>query len=266
MVNKLSPATTSRSLHDAFQRFGVITDARVIMNPSTNSSKGYGFVRFSTSDEARLAVEAMNGTSVDGHTISVHFAKDKPTDVVPPAQPHWAQLYVAGFINNSLEEIVAAFGAFGSVMAIKEVPSQPNMKKVCFLDFQTMTEAQEALNAMNGATVKGDTLSVRFSNKTKLDYGAAMNALDLSTGLYSIFVYGVPHHADESWLWGLFSQYGDVAETNVVKDRMGQPKGFGFVKMANVVQATTAVHALNGAHPQDCVKPLQVKFKTNAAE
>jgi len=239
------------------------------MNPVTNTTRGYGFVRFSTPDEARLAVETMNGTTLEGSTINVHFASAKERErsaEVQPTQPRWAQLYIAGFMNNSIEEIVAAFGAFGPVMAVKEVPSQPNMKKVCFLDFQTMKSAQDALNAMNGATLKGDTLSVRFSNKTKLDYGVAMNALDLTTGLYSIFVYGVPHHADESWLWGLFAQYGDVAETNVVKDRMGQPKGYGFVKMANVVQATTAVHALNGAHPQDCVKPLQVKFKSHAPE
>lgn len=46
-----------------------MTDAEVIFNE--RGSKGFGFVSFATSGEARIAVESLNGKIVEGRKLDV---------------------------------------------------------------------------------------------------------------------------------------------------------------------------------------------------
>lgn len=51
----------------------------------------------------------------------------------------------------------------------------------------------------------------------------------------------------EETLKNLFSQYGEVVSTTVIKDKFTeQSKGFGFVEMADEEAANTAIATLNG--------------------
>ncbi|XP_016298447.1 cold-inducible RNA-binding protein-like isoform X2 [Sinocyclocheilus anshuiensis] len=73
-VGGLSFDTTEQSLEDAFSKYGVITNVHVARNRETNRSRGFGFVTFENPDDAKDALEGMNGKSVDGRTIRVDEA------------------------------------------------------------------------------------------------------------------------------------------------------------------------------------------------
>uniref|UniRef100_A0A9J8CSQ1 Cold inducible RNA binding protein n=2 Tax=Cyprinus carpio TaxID=7962 RepID=A0A9J8CSQ1_CYPCA len=73
-VGGLSFDTTEQSLEDAFSKYGVITNVHVARNRETNRSRGFGFVTFENPDDAKDAMEGMNGKSVDGRTIRVDEA------------------------------------------------------------------------------------------------------------------------------------------------------------------------------------------------
>ena len=81
LVNFLSAASAGarndQALRAAFERFGEITEAKVIADRETGRSRGFGFVTFTTADAATKAVEAMNGTELDGRTLNVDVAQDK---------------------------------------------------------------------------------------------------------------------------------------------------------------------------------------------
>ena len=63
-----------------------------------------------------------------------------------------------------------------------------------------------------------------------------------------IYVGNMPYTASSAELSELFSQYGRVAEANVIMDReTGRSKGFGFVDMPNEAEANEAVEALNSS-------------------
>ena len=49
----------------------------------TNQSKGFGFVEMADADAATAAISALNGTNLDGRTIKVNIAEDKPRDSLP---------------------------------------------------------------------------------------------------------------------------------------------------------------------------------------
>ena len=47
------------------------------MDRDSGQSRGFGFVEFGSSDEANRAVEAMNGTNLDGRTLNVNIARPR---------------------------------------------------------------------------------------------------------------------------------------------------------------------------------------------
>lgn len=62
-----------------------------------------------------------------------------------------------------------------------------------------------------------------------------------------LYVGGLAYSVTEKELEELFTEYGAVTSTAVIKDRdSGQSKGFGFVEMADDTEAKAAMTALNG--------------------
>jgi RNA recognition motif-containing protein len=76
-VGGLSWDTNDQKLQTAFARFGEITEARVITDRDTGRSRGFGFVTFTDGEHANAAINAMNGTELDGRSIKVNEAMDK---------------------------------------------------------------------------------------------------------------------------------------------------------------------------------------------
>ncbi|GMY10791.1 organelle RRM domain-containing protein 6, chloroplastic-like [Fagus crenata] len=74
-VSRLSSYTTNEQLKRLFSRFGVVREARLVKDPSTQRPKGFGFVTYESEEEAQKALKAMNGRIVDGRLIFVEVAK-----------------------------------------------------------------------------------------------------------------------------------------------------------------------------------------------
>jgi RNA recognition motif-containing protein len=63
----------------------------------------------------------------------------------------------------------------------------------------------------------------------------------------NIYVGNLSVGASEESVRALFATHGIVDRVNIVIDRdTGQPRGFGFVEMANAVEADRAIAAVNG--------------------
>jgi cold-inducible RNA-binding protein len=77
-VGGLSWNTNDDGLRSAFERFGNIDEAKVIMDRETGRSRGFGFVTFSDEESAKNAMTAMDGTSLDGRNIKVNEAEERP--------------------------------------------------------------------------------------------------------------------------------------------------------------------------------------------
>ena len=77
-VGSLSWNTSDGDLEQAFGRFGDLVEAKVIMDRDSGRSRGFGFVTFSDGEAGRKAIEELDGTELDGRTIRVNEAHDKP--------------------------------------------------------------------------------------------------------------------------------------------------------------------------------------------
>lgn len=77
-VGNLSWDTTDSSLGAAFEEYGTVIDAKVIMDRFTGKSRGFGFIEFEDPSSARKALEEMNGRLVDGRPVRVDRANQRP--------------------------------------------------------------------------------------------------------------------------------------------------------------------------------------------
>ncbi len=76
-VAKLSFDTQEHDLRSAFEEFGQVDSAKIIMDKFTGRSKGFGFVEMPNDDEARAAINDLNDASLDGRNIVVKEAEDR---------------------------------------------------------------------------------------------------------------------------------------------------------------------------------------------
>lgn len=76
-VGSLSYQTTEEELADLFGQVGQVVSATVITDRDSGRSKGFGFVEMSNDDEARKAIEQLNGTTLGSRQIIVNEAREK---------------------------------------------------------------------------------------------------------------------------------------------------------------------------------------------
>ena len=76
-VGGLAWATTDDGLRQAFERFGQVAEAKVIMDRETGRSRGFGFVSFNDDGQGSAAMQEMDGGQLDGRTIKVNEAQER---------------------------------------------------------------------------------------------------------------------------------------------------------------------------------------------
>ncbi len=74
-VGGLPYSATETQLNDLFAVHGAVESARVITDRFTGQSRGFGFVEMSKDEEAKAAITALNGTQMDGRTLTVNEAR-----------------------------------------------------------------------------------------------------------------------------------------------------------------------------------------------
>ena len=76
-VGNLSYEADNASLDQMFKPYGTVASAQVIMDRDSGRSKGFGFVEMGSSDEATAAINALNGTEINGRAVTVNEAKPR---------------------------------------------------------------------------------------------------------------------------------------------------------------------------------------------
>ena len=76
-VGGLPYSTTEDALEQLFSEHGTVESAKVITDRDTGRSRGFGFVEMESAGEAQKAISALNGTDLDGRTLTVNEAKPR---------------------------------------------------------------------------------------------------------------------------------------------------------------------------------------------
>ena len=76
-VGNLLFDVTEDDLRELFGKFGEITGVRLIMYKGPGKSKGFAFIEMSSEEDARKAIEEMDGTEYRERTLRVREAHPK---------------------------------------------------------------------------------------------------------------------------------------------------------------------------------------------
>jgi len=74
-VGGLPYAVTEDKLQEIFSAHGTVDSARVITDRFTGRSRGFGFVEMSSEEEAQTAIDSLNGSDLEGRSLTVNEAR-----------------------------------------------------------------------------------------------------------------------------------------------------------------------------------------------
>ncbi|XP_050317836.1 uncharacterized protein LOC126751535 isoform X2 [Bactrocera neohumeralis] len=177
-VGDLSSEIETQQLREAFTPFGEISDCRVVRDPQTLKSKGYGFVSFVKKSEAESAITAMNGQWLGSRSIRTNWATRKPPaskenikpltfdEVYIQSSPSNCTVYVGG-VNSALtalsEEILQkTFSPYGSIQEIRVFKD----KGYAFVRFSTKEAATHAIVGVHNTEINAQPVKCSWGKES----------------------------------------------------------------------------------------------------
>jgi RNA recognition motif-containing protein len=83
-VGNLNYSITEYDLKEIFEEYGELNSVKLITDKFTGRSKGFGFVEMPDADEAKKAIEELNGAEVEGRSMVVNESIEKKRDNTRP--------------------------------------------------------------------------------------------------------------------------------------------------------------------------------------
>lgn len=171
------------AMEDFFGKYGTITSSFLPIDEEKNQAKGFGFVNYSTFEEAKNVVETLHGYQISPDknlyvqramkkaerekALREHFEKIKQE-----RQKHYTgiNLYIKNlgdaYDDNRLR---SEFAQFGNITSCKVMRDQKGKSKgFGFVCFTTPEEATKAVTEMNGRMSGGKPLYVALAQRKEV--------------------------------------------------------------------------------------------------
>jgi len=283
IVNYLPQYVNEEKLKEMFSKFGELEHVKLMLDKQTQTSMGYGFVKYVKPESAAAAINAMNGYQMDTKKLRVSYSHPRSE----------ANVYI-GNLKPSVtkEQLEDLFKRFGTVIECKIlVDHETGQSKGCgFVKFENVSHAKDAINGLSGMNLPElclRPLTVKFARKHEKPHhnhfgggmqhqparfraaGAAAPAAGapaprpapVEYSGFCLFVYNLPPETNNDTLRSLFSRFGTLTSANVMVDYSGSCRGFGFVNFEKKEEADKAISEMNGYVMKN--RSLVVSYKSD---
>ncbi|KAA8516633.1 hypothetical protein F0562_016861 [Nyssa sinensis] len=239
-VGDLHQDVTDGQLFDAFSEFKSLASVRVCRDSSTGRSLCYGYVNFVSPQDAILAIEVKNHSTLNGKVIRVLWSHRDP-DARKSGIGNVFVKNLGELIDNvKLQEM---FQKFGNILSCKVVLSDDGKSKgYGFVQFETEESANSAIEKLNCSTVGGKQIYVgKFVRKSE-------RVLPSPDAKYTnLYMKNLDPDVTEELLREKFSEFGKILSMVISKDDNGVSRGFGFMNFDSPDDAKRAMEAMNGS-------------------
>mmetsp|Transcript_27234 Transcript_27234/g.68544 ORF Transcript_27234/g.68544 Transcript_27234/m.68544 type:complete len:429 (-) Transcript_27234:339-1625(-) len=206
-VKNIPEDVTEDQLAALFRVYGTVDSCRLVRNLKTGSSRGYGFVRYNTVEQARTAISALNGhTTAAGTRLEVKFADSdagpKGAKAVPGTTPS-DNLYLRNLPTSWGEtELVNLFKPLGDIVECRILNAgqsgDPAVRGMgALVRMASVDQATAAIEGLGQQVPPGGTLPliVRYADtaedKARRQQRQIRGAAPAAPGRYS--PYSPPH-------------------------------------------------------------------------
>ncbi|KAI8892902.1 hypothetical protein BC833DRAFT_653335 [Globomyces pollinis-pini] len=208
-IGDLSLSVTDQILTDTFSRFPSLSEARVMKDPITGKSRGYGFAAFSSKEDAQAAIEEFDKFVLGSRAIRCNWATQKSTNEKK------------GFTGNKFRQ--------GQYYA------QGQQKPINYSQQQTYYQQPEDLDAAHLA------YPMYNQNHIQMQYPYQQPVQNTQTNR-TVYIGNISSVTTESQIEELFEPYGKPIEIKLQLD-----KGIAFIKMEAHEYASNAINGINQA-------------------
>lgn len=218
-------------------------------------SSGASSPTSSSPTEPLSAVTSSSATALNGLLPAAALAQNHPNVFVRGLPLQWGE-----------NEITAVFGQFGTPTSLRLVRHSVTKHSLGygFVRYASIGEAQAAIAALDGTSVLGHTLQVKFA-----DADAGPPTIPAPSGLTpsdSCYVKHLPASYGVQEVQQLFETHGAVMDVKLFPC-LDQFRGASaLVRMASLEAAERAITTLNNSTPPGAVQSLIVRFAESAAE
>jgi len=74
-VTGIHPRLSEAEVTRLFEKYGDVEKCQIMLDPHTKESRGFGFVKMVTADQADAAKEGLQGEVIEGRTLSIEKAR-----------------------------------------------------------------------------------------------------------------------------------------------------------------------------------------------
>ena len=152
IINYLPQALTDAEFRNLFLPMGPVKSIKICRDKATNYSYGFGFVDYESPDDAQRAINELNGKQVINKNIKVALARPSNSSI------KGANVYVKNLPKHySDEKVQELFAEFGNIVHVKVLRDSRTgeSKTVGFILYDKKTEAEKAVQGLNGKTLPG---------------------------------------------------------------------------------------------------------------
>ncbi|RMD42544.1 hypothetical protein DV735_g2600, partial [Chaetothyriales sp. CBS 134920] len=163
-IGNLDERVTDALVFELLLQSGRIANVHLPKDRVTQTHQGYGFVEFTSEEDADYSARVMNGVRLFGKPIRVNKASADKTKAVEVG----AELFI-GNLDPLVDERVLfeTFGRFGTLVAQPKIArDEANLSKgYGFVSYADFDASDEAIANMNGQYLMNKEINVQYAYK-----------------------------------------------------------------------------------------------------
>jgi len=241
-VSNLDPKVTVRELHEYFEQVKPVVCAKISTN-NEGESKGYGYVQFSSHEDAEAAIQALNGTRLRENEIQLSIFQNKNDRFDENAK---TRLYVKDLPSNKskdeleamVREVFAEYGDIETIAINKHPKEEKYSALVSFKEEEAALFAYNNLNS-NPVTLEGADKPLYVNwHQDKAQRAQEYKSQGLNE--QNLFVKNLKPDVTEEAVKDAFQQFGKVTSVSCKDPVNSEGKKFGrfaFISFENVDDA-----------------------------
>jgi len=231
-VRNLHESVTGEDLRKHFEDCGPVIDASVIRDRKTKHLKGFGFVAFESEEGQKRAIQSKNGTSFFDKNLVVQVSTRKTTIYVGNLPWDFSTDKDAEDLQKVVEDRCG-----------KRVLSTRLKGRYAFCEFINFEHTQAALKKLPGLVFRGREIRVQLANSMR----AEENLMSSENVKKTLFIRNISTHVTERELRNHFEKYGELTRCEIIRDRAGEQREYGFVAYRERSQTDLAYREMHRA-------------------
>lgn len=260
-IKNLDKSIDDKSLHDTFSAFGSILSCKVV-HDEHGVSRGYGFVHYENEEDAKKAIERVNGMLLNGIKVYVglHSSRKDRQARIEELKKSFTNVFLKNLpdsiTSEELEKMGKEFGEVASAFVNQsKLATEKNIPtKFGFINFKSHESAVEFIDKKNESDLKGNKIFVaRAQKKAERAEEIRRQKLrerqerQLKIHGKNVYVKNLDDSITEDELRGAFQKFGTIQSCRISKDKYTKKsRGFGFVCFETMDEANKAITGMMG--------------------